>query len=588
MLRNLIATAAAAAFTGFSAHAQVKITPAPELQAVYSPAEQRAMDDYKRLPPPQAYLDCDGYGAPTTMGDGMTSYAFAYGIFRGSGDQRRNTPKLSSKGAPACDVALKRLEEFPSFKLRRASLWRARAVHRLAAGEVDKAMADLDLSEQALNGSPDIYHQRSLKLGIDLLRAYVLRIRGDQTGAERMALAAFQSRPYSRTVGFAALIASGENLSPEALETLARMMARITPDALDLYYDEMFERGRYQDVVAMHPSLIPPIEHGDEPMEARQKALLEQRNRVSAEVYRVRTDGERAYALAALGRSEDARRVMADAQARAAAAETPAPPLPAKPKTADLLAKAAHEQGNLEMRTQLPPILAVWSRLVEARLLVSEGKYREALDRFDDKGAAMPPTSATIEFLLALKKAVPEFQFSPKDEQTMRDQLRKIRATAESKNLISLFEALPETETAKRVPRDGKLGGLLEWVDGYSAKPRTDGQPGMVVALAGISATAAMTQEGALLKAAELALADGKDSLLVLDDIDIRRTVINTYYSNPVSQDPQGFITRLEVVFVDADAVPPAFRSQAWRLLDARAVQAALAPVYRPRKVATK
>lgn len=584
MARRLARTVLTVAFAALASQAQAQLTPPPPLATAYSPGEQRLMNEYQVMAKPQAFSDCDGYGAPTKSGDGMASYAYALGFFAGSGDQRRDTPTLSRNGVPACHVALQRLEAFPNYTLRRASLWRARAIHRLAAGEPDAALADLDLAEQALQGTPDPYHLRSLALGIDLIRSYALRIKGDQAGSERFALQALRARPYSRTTGFAAIIATGDDVTSETLEATVRVLAKVTPDALGQYYDEVFERGRYVEVVDLHRSLVPPVEHGDEPMEFRQKALLTQRNRIGAEAFWARANGQRAYALAALGRTEEARKAMAEAQARVAAAETPPPPLSAKPSTNELTIRATHEQGNLDLRQKVPPVLADWARLVEARVLLNEKKYQEALDRFEAKGAPLMPSSATIEFLVALSKAVPEFKV---DEKRYRAELRKVRASEESKNLIAFFEYLPETETAKRVPRGGKLGGLLDWIDGYSAKPRDDGKPGMVITMAGISATAAMTQEAALLKAAELAIAEGKDSLLVLDDVDIQRTTINTYYGTAMSETPQGFLTRIEVVFLNAATLPPEFEGQRWRLLDALAVEAALRPVYRPSKTQT-
>lgn len=72
----------------------------------------------------------------------------------------------------------------------------------------------------------------------------------------------------------------------------------------------------------------------------------------------------------------------------------------------------------------------------------------------------------------------------------------------------------------------------------------------------------------------------GKKGLIVVSRKDTSFHIDTTYYGNTVRSDPDGYQTELDVVFVDPAALPPQYADAGWRVIDADAVYAALAPVY--------
>lgn len=552
-------------------------TPSSQDPAAQQVSADEALEYSKRIGPP--FPNCDGYGDPNSHGDGMTKEALQLGIFISSGNRRLSIPSLGRSGILACSLALAQLERSqPGYWMRRVSLLRARALHRIADGDPKGALADLDAADAAAARPNDPYYRRSLKLGIDLLRALALRRSGNLQDAETLALSASDSRPFSRQTAAAALAVIGPDADFKARELLLRRVSQLDPNVTGELFDETFEDRQYAKAIDLYGALHPPVKAGDEPMQFRQRILLEQDNRAAAVRFWITACGEKAYALAALGRAQDARAALAEAEARLAAATPAPPPLPPEASDDQRLRHAVIEQTNLKIQTTVPPVLGIWAGMTEARLLLAEDKVREAVERFHSIGK-LPPSWATIDFLEAAAPRLPPEQRP--NLPSWRIQLRVAQRTTDPDNeLQAIARSLPEAETPQRVPA-AHHSNWLYTVNGYEEK-QIAGTSSLTVKYRDVDTTEAMSQEAALLRAAELGERSGKKAMLVTGMRDIEHTIVNTMYGRPVASIPTGYETDMDVAFVDPADIATSAPAESWRLIDVAAVRTQLADLYRP------
>ena len=178
----------------------------------------------------EQFYGCDGRQGVESFTDGLT-FMHQNILFNRIMQPQSEGTQASPARIQDCDAALAdpRVVQ-PGYHLRRANLLRARAVHRLAAGQIEAALADLAAARAALPAD-DAWVQRSLGVGIDLVEAYALRARGDQAGSEALALRAWRTRPYNTGVTYAALVAVGSQASAETLNPLLRRLAQLSPHA---------------------------------------------------------------------------------------------------------------------------------------------------------------------------------------------------------------------------------------------------------------------------------------------------------------------------------------------------------------------
>lgn len=522
----------------------------------------QAKEYAERVGPP--YNACDGYGPPGLLG------LWLY-----------NRPTLGSvgpSGALGCTIALGELQRESKLSLRAISLLRARALHQIAAGNLSAAGADLDAVEAAATDDDDPYIRQSVRLGAQFLRALILRVSGDQTGAERLALAAATERPFSRQTTVVALLVIGPEANFVQRRVLLERLAQLDPALTGQYYEQTFEEGDYAKVVELFSGLESPKAYGDEPMQERQRLLLVQQNRATGELFWARAAGEKAYALAALGRAAEARGTLSEANARLQRATPAAGPLPAAATEAQRLENATYEQTNLKIRAEGPPILEAWSELTEARLAVAEGRAPAAVARLQRLGR-LPPTAAVIDLLEAL---APYFSAGERpDLQRLRDELAAARTARHAQDLLVIANNLPEIEARKRVPSQHTLGGILVQEDGHREEYLPDSRL-LRVRYRGLLSTRAMVQEDALLRACELAENAGKNGLIIRGAHDIAHYQVNTFYTVPVSTNDQGIESDLDVELVDPQAFSAEHPAEQWRVISTGAVRAKLTPLYRP------
>jgi hypothetical protein len=542
------------------------------------------------------FSQCDGYGMPSSGGDGMTSYAIIWGIFNppGYGTTAKGNADRGAAGITACDAALADEHLLPAYWRRKVNLLQARALHRLEKGDAKGALADLDLADAAIADRTDPFFARSQGLGLGFVRAYAQGLNGDQKGSEAAALALLDQRPYSRQAPFSALIAVGSGGDPKPLETIDWAIARLQPSSIDVVYRRLIGEGRWAEALPVYRQLVSPktrrsVNYGAGLVSYADVDVL------NSNLFWIDRTGSYAYALAVLGRGAEARAAIAAARARYEAALVPDPPLLAekRPKKWQIEAASSKRKQQDALATRGAVQLEQWTSLVERRLRMDAGDAAGVVDTL----ARQPPPRNLIgrEFMTALAARLKA------DPKTLPETLQVVAAatppapgagsatkTVARGGVAALFETLPTAETADHLPRYKKAGSGI-WTGDESGFTDTRPEAALVseygadivaVNFRSMQTNPAVAEEMALLRAADLALQAGRSGLVILDRDDVEHTLNSTYYGAVVRSDPTGFSTALTVLFIDKANPPERFRGAEWRVIDARAAYDALASIY--------
>lgn len=533
---------------------------------------------------PTFYADCDGYGSPTENGDGMTKEARGlFGLFAplgSAGNTRRSTPNLGAHGVQACDQALADSRLLAKHWRRKVSLLRARAVHDLAAGNDAQALADLARAEAAAEDPADPFYRRSLGLGNRIVRAYALRRSGRQEEALKLAAEILAERPYNRQIAVAVIAIIGDPMTEIGGETAGRLAARLEPRLIDILFRSAFDRRDFDQAIALHPQLTLPVVAGDIGVGRNVERLQAARNEAFDLLYKGERQGRLAYALAATGRTDEARRQIEDAR-KYLAANTPAVP----PATAEESGK--QKQARLRIgfvalgATQGGKMVDEWSRLVEWRIAVDRGEARRVLAEANP--ASLPVNGAHLDLLLALKRALPGEAGLDPAIAAIEGKLRP-QDSGRGEEVKLLFGSLPHAEIEQRVAAFKRansdfVGYLWGGVSGF----KTEGDPrtgNVSVRFVGEKSSATVVEEMALLRAADLAREHGRTGLVIKERKDYQRTENTLYYGRVIRSDPAGYSTHLEVELVDLANLPERYRATPWRVLDVQAVIRSLGPTY--------
>ena len=513
----------------------------------------------------EIFESCDGYGAPNREGDGMTHAATRWlGILvpeAGAGDTRRRDTALGTAGIESCTAALADARLLPAHVLRRASLTRARGVHKLDIGDVGGALADFDLADQVAAQVPPPYYQRSFALGTKLLRAYATGRTPAAAAAAGQIRAVVAARPYDAELAFAAArVELAATYDWDAYAANLRVVGRYDPNRLTVLYLLYFLRGHFQDLIDLHPFL-----HFDVPV-GRGGYVVDgaERRRMENERLRDELDGAYAYSLAATGQGDRARQALIDGRnarlpdAAALHGKTPDQPMASPPESA------------AEAR---------WRGLVELRLQVAAGHADQALAALLQ--TRPDPDPALLDLLTAIHHALPaETRVTDAVLHALQSIIdRGLSGLAEIK-LADLMQSLPEAEVATRLPDYGHgSDGSFFASSGYMARsgPVPNSQ---TVKFSSQSGTMAMVNELALLRAAQMARERNMHGLIILGHRALARTERTTMYGSVIREAPSGFEAEIDVLFVNPGALPAGYQDAGWRVVDADAIWAALSPVY--------
>jgi hypothetical protein len=534
--------------------------------------------------PVAEFQRCDGYGAPNENGDGMTKAALGFlGIFvpePGRGDMRMSTVAFGAAGVEACDAALANPRLLPEYRLRRANLLRARAIHRMAGDTYEAALGDLDAAEQAGQGSDPLY-RRSLGAGIKLFRAYALLKLGRKAEAIEAATAAEAERPYAFGVSVgSALIALNANRDREAFRAHALRIAAIHPGILENLFWEACEFGDFAFAAAIYPQIRLTAPRSTPGFRVADDGNSEARQLVR----QAKLDAVAAFALASSGKSEEGEALLANLRERLDAAARPLPlRADGKPAKKDdqrrhdiLLAMLPDARKNLKMSEQLLGQLAVARKGSLAEL-------RAAVDKDPPPGAG---------FVLALLQALVDHSKDAAGELApviakIRDHLQSETAVPKL-SLAEFYEAIPEAEIAKRIPKYKFAKNFLGENTGNGFLVSEVGADRVTIDFGGNASSSAIVEEMALLRAADMARNRNKHGLLVLSRRTYQRSTDVYWGSTRLRTDAQGYSAELTVAFVDPANIPSDLAGSKARVLDPDRIYAELAPIYVPAAITAR
>jgi hypothetical protein len=520
---------------------------------------------------------CDGFRAPGRNADGMNRRAqslFINPVILGAFNGRRvASTSMGARGVEVCDAALASPLLLPEHTLRRASLTRARGIYRLEAGDAQAALADFASSDEIAGADQPLY-RRSVGLGTQLLRAYALHQAGRKDEAIAAARAAAAARPANPEVGLAAArIILAANGDWDGYIAALRGISRYNPTAIQSLFGLAMVRGRFDEMLALQPHIVFAVPATRDGAPALSSALAE--NFVS----QLEIDGASAFALAVLGRKDAAEAALAGLTRRIDAALTE-PTLPPGVTDRSTIRRELRRYRQLEMRADTIRARAgFWRKMTELRLL-ADARPAEAATQ----AAATPlgPNRLSLAIYEAIAAA------HPASREAMAPRIAAARASTDATlaslattNIALIGQLLPEAENASRV--SGYNGGSQGFLgtEGYMSREAAALPGARTIIFATDQGTAGTNWEMALLRAAELAVADGKSGLIVIDRRVLQRTLVTTQYGREIDRDHEGFVAELDAVFVDPAALPAGLQTAGWRVLNAQEVIADLAPVYR-------
>lgn len=476
-----------------------------------------------------------------------------------------------------CTRALSDPKLLPTHNLRKANLMRARAVAYLGLNEHDKALADVDAAEAAGAAlTTDPLYVRSMGASLAMVRAAIWSAKGDLAKSLAFAQSAADARPYSSR--YQSIVSA--LLQRNRIETIGESLAfaRLLPVSPDATFGQMSyltSNGRFAAVAKFYPRLKLEFPNAAGPsyfsnqLSTNEETLL--RSVFSA------LDG--AYAFAATRDVRRARQILAELETGISAALKPPP----------VVEKGPRLIINPRLEAALRSIVEQRTMMINARIAIEEKQASEALKAI--VGKELPTTAASVEFLTALRDALPEAQRALAPDPTP---LRKAVEEAQLKDQISattLRQLLPAIETGNRAANYKKantsiLPKLLYVGQGYapsgfkSKRDETTGITTVEYLETGNSADA--VEELTLLHAADLARQQGKAGLIIIDRRDFSRTLTTSINGSPTSSRPAGFKTELDVRFVDPAALPADLALEGDRVLRADKVYSELARIYIP------
>lgn len=504
-----------------------------------------------KQPVEPAFNQCDHYGTPRPpKPDETPKPAWQWGDFYNG---QVTAAAYGQSGIQACDAALANPLLIDAYWRRRASLLQARALHQLGAKDNAGALATLDQADALLAQKHDPAMDRTLGLGNQVLRAVALYRDKHTDQAEALLAKVDASRPYSLTVaGATGGVRMIFNYSRADHTRLMRDRVRLDPHMLHTLFWLSLDFGEFEDALTYADALTfdLPRSHGGWTLVGgdRQYDLIEQR---------ATTAGGRAYALSALGRDDEALKVMTAAKGDVDDAMQPPPP-PAdgaklsKRVQADYDARKAAGQKALTALTD-------WANAIRIRQLAAKTAFSDvsAIGQPLGGDAVIVRTDILRQFKpinLAEASAIQALITKIEDG----DDVDRRKALA--MNLNELARTLPGASDADSLPKM-RGEGLNIWrtnLEGYAIASAED--PALFnVRFSGLSAPKAALEEAAVLIAAREAQKRGKDGFILeaVQRISRSLTTYSLYSYRPSGSSPAGYEVRYLVRPVDVATLTP-------------------------------
>lgn len=519
---------------------------------------------------------CDGFGPPQGKSDGISRESFLFGAATRSADLRRKTMwRFGKNGVESCDIALADPRLLDAFWLRRANLLQAKAVHAIAAGNPADAMKYADESDAIGRAQKDPYFPQSLGLGNQAVRAYALHQLGRNDEAATMTEQLRIRRQWSQSVANLSTRLKMQIDSSFAGQA-AEFRARIPIDPArgrSLFWME-FLAGDYDAALGVAPTISfdLPKQRGGWTLRGADMAELKEIG------LRTSFSGARAYAAAATGRSDEAKRLIAEAGAELE--EIIAPPPPRENGKPPRKQDVEMHSRRLPYATRAKQDLQRWEAAIAFRPLIAFKPAEETQAAMRAKGLT------TLPIITDVLRNVP--QDTPEDKAAVAKVLAEIES-ADNKARVAaldlpvddLMEMLPKPETAKVVPVLKPAGDGYFLSDTGLSRNREGKTDIWTIRYTHVLAPIAAVEELAMLGAAQTAQREGFDSMVVLSSVALSRTTnISGLYVGNYSQN-SGYEAQLRVQFVNRGQLPADLGEQEWRLVPAAQVIAELTPRYR-------
>lgn len=521
----------------------------------------------------QDFLTCDGFVHPGKQGDGLRGMAL------GSHFGGLNFANVTVN---ACTRALASPRLLPTQTLRRVHLLRARAAAHLRAGETKEGVADLDLADAAAAPlAGDAFYRRSMGTSMTLLRAIAMAQSGDIHGASTLVQTAITMRPYALDVQMVAAKILQADRNPGGVSPSPWVHAgRLSPNLAATALIEEAEIGNFAAVVAMRNG----VEIDWPKPKMNLMPFSEDQATASALMTAMLVTVHTAYARAATGDADGARRDMAELRTRLAALRPEGTAEKAIPTNVIAFAGLNH--------AQLDKFAELRGKQVDARIAIIEKRPADALSALI--ATPMPQNAASAELLTALKAALPA------DRAALVPDATPILAEAMGKRREQLTALVPDALIAAETPRSvvdysrarpnilgalvagalsmgtSLLGGISR-TDGFRSTNNSDGT--LKVEFIGNTPSPTLVQEMTLLRAAELTREAGKPSFVIVKRADYTRRMVTTQYGREIGSTPTGFKSELTIRFLDAGMEPA-------RSINAVGVIDALGPLYYEEKKA--
>jgi hypothetical protein len=460
-----------------------------------------------------------------------------------------------------CTAALASLSELAPWQTRAAYL-RSRA--RAYVADLKPVPALADIAAIRAFAQRDAIYDRSFGLSLTMLEAIAHVQKQDFDAAAAAAKAALAARPWSdRVAQFSYRVLTVTGAHAAESRALLDGLVRYDPDLLEVRATErMLARdweGAARDWLRIKPA----------PGQASTTYIDLPNVRVTGAPGIPITDldegraGRAAFAMAMAGMSDQAKAVLASARKELAI------PPQAPPYMKHL--KLQMPEGGARGKT-----LDRWAALVDAAIAWRSGDAAQARDiikpldwtRVDQLQLAFLDTLGGPEAGLPEARAALNLM--------EEEWVRRLRARFRPDELLA---ELPDYEGASKTNPYRKSVMFLR-ASGFRTAPAKSGF-GTDIKMFGDKTSSLAVSEMALLRAAEMALAEGKAGFVVTDRRGYRQTMQQTMYGSPIGPVADaGNGVDLTIVTVDPAALPPQLEGQADRVFDARAVRDALAALY--------
>lgn len=517
-----------------------------------------------------AFNGCDGYDPPNSKADGITTGSWMFGLLSATTDLRRDPVQLGATGITKCDQALADPRLLPNYALRRAHLLQAKAMHQIAAGNLDDALHTLDASDAA--GLAEPLFDQSVAQGNRALRATALSGLGKKTEAEAVLADMERRRPFAVSQQQLAMhVRLQFEDDVKSQRAILERQAAINPAAehelfwTAIQYDDFPAAVRYGAGVRYDD----PRNHGGWKVEG------EEFEKYTDVLERAKFAGALAYAQNATGSPEAAAHTIADMRSYVKLTMEP-PPAPEPGQQWSKSKRLDYERRTLAGNKALA-ILQIWQDNIALRSAAKTKKLSELKGLIAQMQVKAVPA---ITDIIAQTQA-PE----PKDtveQRTVLDALRELKDKDRLKDLHISFQQLvkmlPRPETPAMQPKWQTEGaGIMRSnLNGYAVK--ANDIPGSFTVRFGASTgTLAMVDEAALLAAAYHAQKQGKDAFVVDAREPMERTIQYVGMYSGGRRENSGYEVALVIRPVDSATATPGDRE---RLLKADAVIAALAPKF--------